>query len=99
NFILHEVSWAFLCLFLGVALNITIRLLEKGDPGKVSAFLFLAPFFGVLSGWVLLGEAIEWYVMLGGLLIFIGIFLVNWRGKSVSVVNIRTKEAFVNSSN
>lgn len=53
-------------------------LLQKGDPGRTSAFLFLAPFFGVLSGWLLLGEIIQWHVYVGGLLIFIGIFLVNW---------------------
>jgi probable blue pigment (indigoidine) exporter len=53
-------------------------LLNKTDPGKTSAFLFLAPFFGVLSGWVFLGEVVQWYVYVGGLLILIGIFLVNW---------------------
>ncbi|MGG1659122.1 DMT family transporter [Brevibacillus sp. NRS-1366] len=53
-------------------------LLNQGDPGRTSAFLFLAPFFGVLSGWVLLGEVVKWHVYAGGLLIFAGIFLVNW---------------------
>lgn len=53
-------------------------LLQKGDPGKTSAFLFLAPFFGVLSGWLILDETINWYVTIGGLCIFTGIFLVNW---------------------
>ena len=53
-------------------------LLQQGDAGKTSAFLFLAPFFGVISGWLLLGEAITWEVLIGGVLIFSGIFLVNW---------------------
>ncbi len=53
-------------------------LLQTGDPGKTSAFLFLAPFFGVLSGALLLNETIHWYVMLGGGFIFIGIFFANW---------------------
>lgn len=53
-------------------------LLNQGDPGRTSAFLFLAPFFGVLSGWVLLDEVVQWNVYFGGLLIFAGIFLVNW---------------------
>ncbi|MZQ81005.1 EamA family transporter [Paenibacillus sp. 5J-6] len=57
-------------------------LLSKGDPGKTSAFLFLAPFFGVLSGWLILGEVIQWYVYVGGIGIFIGIFLVNWKAKN-----------------
>ncbi|MCM3745391.1 DMT family transporter [Sporosarcina luteola] len=56
-------------------------LLQKGDPGKTSAFLFLAPFFGVLTGWLLLDEMISWNVILGGGCIFIGIFLVNWMAK------------------
>jgi len=53
-------------------------LLQKGDPGKTSAFLFLAPFFGVLTGWLLLDEVIGWHVILGGVCIFVGIFMVNW---------------------
>jgi probable blue pigment (indigoidine) exporter len=57
-------------------------LLSQGDAGKTSAFLFLAPFFGILSGWIILGEVIQWYVYLGGFFIFIGIFLVNWTSSS-----------------
>lgn len=56
-------------------------LLQKGHPGKVSAFLFLAPFFGVLSGWLLLDEQLGLSLLIGGTLIFTGIFLVNWPGK------------------
>ncbi|MFS0688804.1 DMT family transporter [Sporosarcina sp. 179-K 8C2 HS] len=56
-------------------------LLQKGDPGKTSAFLFLAPFFGVLTGWLLLDEMIAWNVIVGGVCIFIGIFMVNWTAK------------------
>ncbi|MGI2326815.1 DMT family transporter [Planococcus sp. YIM B11945] len=58
-------------------------LLQKGNPGKVSAFLFLAPFFGVISGWWLLGEPVGYTLVSGGSLIFIGIFLVNWPDKQV----------------
>lgn len=57
-------------------------LLNQGDPGRTSAFLFLAPLFGVLSGWLILGEVVKWYVYLGGFLILIGIFLVNWTSAS-----------------
>ncbi|MCZ8518375.1 MULTISPECIES: DMT family transporter [Paenibacillus] len=53
-------------------------LLSHGDPGKTSAFLFLAPFFGVLSGFIIHNETIHSYVYLGGFCICIGIFLVNW---------------------
>ncbi|AEI40897.1 DMT family transporter [Paenibacillus mucilaginosus] len=53
-------------------------LLSRGDPGRTSAFLFLAPFFGVLSGSLVLGEEITGRTAAGGALIFAGIFLVNW---------------------
>lgn len=53
-------------------------LLNQGDPGRTSACLFLTPFFGVIFGWLLLDEIVKWHVYAGGLLIVIGIFLVNW---------------------
>ncbi|GEC89636.1 MULTISPECIES: DMT family transporter [Brevibacillus] len=73
----------FVVLWLAIMASIVqfatwFYLLNHGDPGRTSAFLFLAPFFGVLSGWVLLGEVVQWHVYAGGLLIFAGIFLVNW---------------------
>lgn len=61
-------------------------LLQTGEPGKTSAFLFLAPFFGVLTGWLVLDETIAWNVILGGVCIFIGIFMVNWTAKVVKSV-------------
>lgn len=65
-----------------VQFAIWFYLLDKGDPGKTSAFLFLAPFFGVFSGWLILKESLTMPVMFGGLLIFAGIFLVNWPTRS-----------------
>ncbi|WP_157101640.1 DMT family transporter [Planococcus plakortidis] len=56
-------------------------LLQNGNPGKVSAFLFLAPFFGVITGWLILGEQVGVSLIVGGALIFTGIFLVNWPEK------------------
>ncbi len=73
----------FILLWLAIMASIVqfagwFFLLQKGDAGKTSAFLFLAPFFGVLSGFVLLGETLHLLVLIGGILIFIGIFCVNW---------------------
>jgi len=68
-----------------VQFAIWFYLINEGDPGKTSAFLFLAPFFGVLTGWMLLDEVVNWYVYAGGTLIFIGIFLVNWTFKKSTV--------------
>jgi probable blue pigment (indigoidine) exporter len=82
-FFLITTSSIFILLWLSIMASIVqfavwFYLLQKGEPGKTSAFLFLAPFFGVLSGWLILGEPMKWYVAAGGLFIFIGIFLVNW---------------------
>ena len=79
----------FILLWLAIMASIVqfagwFYLLQKGDAGKTSAFLFLAPFFGVLSGAWLLQEEIEWYVAIGGLFIFAGIFLVNWTSTTKS---------------
>lgn len=76
-------SSIFILLWLAIMASIVqfavwFYLLSIGDPGKTSAFLFLAPLFGVLSGWFLLGEEVYWYVLVGGGLIFVGIFFTNW---------------------
>lgn len=79
----------FILLWLAIMASIVqfavwFFLLQQGNPGKVSAFLFLAPFFGVLSGWLLLHEQIGLSLLVGGVLIFMGIFAVNWPEKSKS---------------
>lgn len=52
-------------------------LLQKGDAGKTSSFLFLAPFFGVLTGWLLFDDPLSMKLIIGGMLIIAGIYLVN----------------------
>ncbi|CAM3700130.1 DMT family transporter [Cohnella lubricantis] len=64
-----------------VQFTIWTYLLRNSDPARTSAFMFLAPFFGVLGGWAIMGERLHWYVGAGGVLIGIGIFLVNWQPK------------------
>ncbi|MEK3883216.1 DMT family transporter [Paenibacillus sp. PL2-23] len=64
-----------------VQTSVWFNLLLKNDPGRTSSFLFLAPLFGVLTSWLLLGEAIHSHIALGGVLICAGVFLVNTRGK------------------
>lgn len=62
-------------------------LLQKGEPGKTSSYLFLAPLFGVLTGSVLLNEPISYALINGGTFIFIGIYLVNNNFKKEEVDN------------
>lgn len=51
--------------------------LHHNDAARVSAYLFLAPVFGVLTGWLLLRQPIGWHVAVGALGIAGGIWLVN----------------------
>jgi probable blue pigment (indigoidine) exporter len=60
-----------------VQFTVWFYLLTIGDPGKTSVFLFLAPLFGVISGWLILGEQIRWPILVGGTLIVGAIALVN----------------------
>lgn len=77
-----------------IQFSIWFYLLQRGNQERTSAFLFLAPFFGVLTGWFLLNERLTWSILFGGLLIFAGIFLVNWKNNHESEMEItmRTKE-------
>ncbi|TQR20691.1 DMT family transporter [Psychrobacillus vulpis] len=81
-FFILNVNSFFILLWLSIMSSIVqfavwYYLLQNGDPGKTSAYLFLAPFFGVLSGWLLLGEPLYSSLIVGGLFIIIGIYLVN----------------------
>jgi len=76
-----------------VQFTLWFYLLHHGDPAKTSSFLFLVPLFGVFSSWLLLGERIEWYVGAGGLLIGIGIFLVNRKASQLGAPTTK-KTAF-----
>lgn len=67
-----------------VQFSVWFYLLQNGNPGKVSAFLFLAPFFGVITGWLVLDEKIGMPLLVGGAMIFLGIFLVNWPDKKIA---------------
>ncbi len=40
-------------------------------------FVFSAFFFGVLTGWLLLDEPLKFSLLVGGLFIIVGIYLVN----------------------
>ncbi len=78
------VTWTSAAVVLWLAIMASIVqftlwfwLLQHGDAAKTSAYLFLAPFFGVLSGWLMLGEPLTRAVAVGGLFIAAGIVLVN----------------------
>jgi len=55
--------------------------LRHSDPNQANVYLFLIPVFGVLSGWLILGEQLHWYTLAGTLCIGLGIYLVNRPGR------------------
>lgn len=72
-------SLTYLALFGSIVqFALWFYLLSKGDSTKTSAFLFLAPFFGVLFGYLYLDEPLHKEMAVGAVLVCTGIFLVNW---------------------
>jgi drug/metabolite transporter (DMT)-like permease len=52
--------------------------LQELGAAKTVIFNNLVPVFGVLFGWLLLGETLSNSLLLGGALAVIGVFIVNW---------------------
>ena len=68
----------FLGMFCsGISYVIWAQALRDMESARVGAFLYLEPFVTVLSAWLLLNELITPVMMLGGIIIIIGVILVN----------------------
>ena len=68
----------FLGLFCsGVSYVIWAVALRDMESTKVGAFLYLEPFVTVVGAWLMLDELITPIMMLGGIIIIIGVILVN----------------------
>lgn len=61
---------AFLCWNRGVS---------KLGPNRASTFIYLMPLFGAVLSLIFLGEGVQGYQVTGGMLIFFGVVLMNWR--------------------
>lgn len=55
------------------------RLMQKGDVGKITAFTLLIPFFTVILSVLLLGEHIDWPMIVGGLITMLGVGIITLR--------------------
>jgi drug/metabolite transporter (DMT)-like permease len=60
------------------------KLIHQYSVSRLSAFTFFTPIFGVLSGILFLREELTISLMIGLPLVSIGIFLVNWRKRTVA---------------
>lgn len=50
---------------------------SKIGAEKASSFIFIVPFSAALFSFLLLGEQLQWYTILGGLLGIVAVFLIN----------------------
>jgi RarD protein len=78
---LSGIGWLSI-LFLGllcsgVSYVIWAYALREMESAKVGAFLYFEPFITVLAAWILLSENITLLMILSGLIITAGVFLVN----------------------
>ena len=72
------ISILFLGLFCsGIAYVIWAQALRDMESAKVGAFLYFEPFVTVIAAWALLSESITLIMILSGLLITVGVFIVN----------------------
>lgn len=78
---LSTVGWMSI-LFLGllcsgVSYVIWAYSLREMESAKVGAYLYLEPFVTVLSAWVFLNDEITPSILFSGMLIILGVYLVN----------------------
>jgi drug/metabolite transporter (DMT)-like permease len=74
------------------------RLIYEIGPSRASMITYMFPLVGVILGIVFLGEKINWQVVVGGLLILAGIYIVN--SKRVSqLVKSTARDALPGSIN
>ena len=61
--------------------------IELIGPTAASSYVFLVPVFGVLGGWLLLGEEIGVSMILGFVLIVVGVTEVQRESERLSAVS------------
>jgi drug/metabolite transporter (DMT)-like permease len=74
-------SWlaALTTSILAVVVGYTLwyRGLRRLEPTQVAVYVYMVPFFGVLFSWLLLGESITLFLLLGGATILAGVIVTN----------------------
>lgn len=80
------ISVTYLGLFSTVLTYVWFaRGIDRIGPTAAASYVFLVPVFGVLSGWVLLGESIGASMLVGFVLIVIGVRLVQRESERLAV--------------
>ncbi|MEN8304052.1 MAG: DMT family transporter [Campylobacterota bacterium] len=76
------VAMIYLAVF-GQTVATTIFFMASGVLGseKTSSYMFLVPFFALLSAWIVLDEPIQMHIIIGGALSMIAVLFINKRIK------------------
>ena len=72
---LAAITFSVLAIVVGYTL--WYRGLRELDPSQVVVYMYLVPFFGVLSSWLILGEKITAWLLVGGMTILAGVAITN----------------------
>ncbi|MHC1782206.1 MAG: DMT family transporter [Anaerolineaceae bacterium] len=77
----NHITWIAL-VWLGLIVSFVAAVLWFGmiyeiGPSRASMMIYMFPLVGVILGIIFLGEKVSWQIMVGGLLILAGIYIVN----------------------
>jgi len=64
-----------------------LECVQRFGPARAAAFINLVPVFGVFAGWLVLGEPLFVSVITGGVLVIIGVALINRMPAPVQVAD------------
>lgn len=64
-------------LAMVVAYSLWYRGLRSLHPSQIAIYVYLMPFFGVIAAWLLRGETITMFLLLGGCIILAGVIVTN----------------------
>lgn len=74
-------QWLATLVTTGLALVLSYALWYRGlrdlQPTQVAVYIYMVPVFGVLGSWLVLGEPITIFVLIGGATILFGVMLTN----------------------
>jgi drug/metabolite transporter (DMT)-like permease len=83
------VEWAAVIvtsvLSIVVAYTVWYRALRRLEPTQIAVYVYLVPFFGVIFAWLLLGETITRFVVVGGATILGGVIITNSSRRPMAV--------------
>ena len=68
------------------------QLLHDIGPSRVSMTTYLLPLIGIALGVLVLGETMDWRMIAGGILIILGIIIVNQRQIKNTDLKFKTEE-------